>query len=252
MTDTHDGQHVVVQEQRQETDPVTWWLTVAIILIIVTAVTGILFALIGGYLTPKTPRTLVESQLVLLRNAAVTYPTSGSARQAYILALEQSGQTGAANTEYKVAIKQVSGLEKTPVYVAGVTLLFDSRNYKGALALAKEGLATDRATRDEMIRKALQNDAVVTDAQFDNKARIALLLTSARASGSLGDWQSAVKSLTDALTLDPTASDLLTYRASAYANLGQKDKAIADYKTALSFYPDDPQALAGLKQVQGK
>lgn len=252
MTDTHDGRPAVAYERRQESDPVVWWLTFGIVFLIVVALVGVLYAILGGYLTPKTPRTLVESQLVLLRNTAKTYPTQGNARQAYILALEQSGQRSAATSEFKTALKQVKGLEQTPVYVAGLTLLFDAKDYKGTLQLAKEALAADDAARKAIITSAAQNDAVVTNAQFNNSARIAVLLTSARASGALGDWQTAVNTLSDALKLDPEGADLLTYRGSAYQHLGEKDKAIADYKAALAFMPDDAAAQQGLKALQGQ
>lgn len=242
----------IVSDKRNQRDPVAQALMFAIAFVVVTALVGLLYALLGGFIGSSSPRTLAESQIVSLQNASVTNPKSGAARQAYILALEETGQHGAAWREYMSAIKQLTGMEKTQVYAAGVTLLFDKKDYNGAIALAKEAIASDDAFRKAVIADGAKQDAVITNAQFNQTARIAILLTSARASGASKDWNSAVNKLTDALVLDPMGSDLLVFRASAYAHRGQKDKAIADYKTSLKYIPDYAPALKGLKELQGK
>lgn len=244
-----------VRATRQPTDPVVWWLTVGIIFLIVSALVAVLYAFLAGSVTPSTPRTLVESQLVLLKNAAVTYPKSGSARQAYILALEASGQKDAATTEYTNALKQVTGIERTQVYAAGVTLLFNRKDYAGTVKLATEAIASDDAARKVVASGQIAKGvgaAAVDYGEGDNNARITILFTGARALGATGDWQGAVKNLSESISLDPEGADLLVYRATAYTKLGQNDKAIADYKKALAFIPDYPPAVAGLKQLQGK
>lgn len=242
----------IVRKKNRANDPVDQMLLFAILFLVVIALVGLLFGLLGGYIGNSTPRTLVESQLVTLRNAAATEPGSGAARQAYILALEASGQRAQAWSEYKRALKQVAGLEKTQVYVAGVTILFDKKDYPGTIKLAKEAIASDDAARSVYTEKLKKQGIKTSNAMFNQTGRIAILLTSARASGATKDWKTAVDRLTEAINLDPQGADLLTYRASAYENLGQKDKAIADYKAALAFIPDYKAALSGLKRLQGK
>ena len=237
---------------RTQADPVAQWLIVAIIFLVVVALFGVIYLLVAGVVVPSTPRTLVESQLALLRNAAATEPGSGSARNAYILALEASGQQDAAMSEYTKALKQVSGGEQTQVYAAGVTLLFDQKDYKGVIALAKQAIGADDAAVNAVIAENAKKGITVTSAQFDHAARISILLTAARASGATADWKTAVQRLTEGLSDDPQAADLLTFRASAYSHLGDREKAIADYKQALTFIPDYAPALYGLKQLQGK
>jgi tetratricopeptide (TPR) repeat protein len=227
-------------------------LLFAILFMVVLALVVFLFGLLGGYIGRSTPRTLVESQLLTLKNSAVAQPTSGAARQAYILALEASGQRGAAWSEYKRALKQVTAGERTQVYVAGVDILFGRKDYKGTVKLAKEAIAYDDAARKEYTDSMAKKGITISNVMFNQTARIAILFTSARASGALKDWKTAVDRLTEALALDPEGSDLLTFRASAYEHLGQKDKAIADYKAALAFIPDYQAAVDGLKRLQGK
>lgn len=233
-------------------DPVASWLTLAIVSVVILLLLGVLYALLAGYFGSATPRTLVESQLTTLQDSAKAYPGSGPARQAYILALEAAGQSDAAMKEYKKALSETKGIDKTAVYAAGITLLFDKKDYKGTIALAKTAIADDDAARKAVIADMLKKDAIVTDAQFDQKHRITILLTSARASGALGDWKAAEEQLTRALELDPQASDLYVIRASAYEQLEQRDKAIADYKAALAYIPDYQPALDGLKRLETK
>ncbi len=253
MPEPEDAPHQIIYEKRRQSDPVTGWLMLAIGFVVVLGLVGVIYGLLAGVFgAGSTPRTLVESQVVLLRDAARQYPGSGSARQAYILALEASGQPAAATKEYKSALTEVKGVEKTAVYAAGVTLLFDAEDYKGAIDLAKEGIASDDAARKEIITAAAAKQTIVTDAQFDQTHRILILFTSARASGVLGDWKTAEKVLSETLRLDPQGSDLLVYRASAHEHLGEKDKALADYKAALAYIPNYEPALDGIKRIQGE
>jgi tetratricopeptide (TPR) repeat protein len=252
MTQLQDAPNEPVHEVRTQGDPVQQRLVLGIAFLVIVGLVGILYGVLSGTLLPSTPRTLVESQLVLLKNAAVTEPKSGSARNAYILALEASGQHGAAMTEYARAVKETAGVERTQVYAAGVSLLFDSKDYNGAIALAKQAVTSDDAARKMVVEANKTKGITISTTSFDQTARVSIMLTSARASGATGDWQAAVTKLTDTLAFDPQAADLLCYRASAYTKLGQKDKAIADYKMALAFIPDYAPALEGLKQLQGK
>ncbi len=251
MPELQDARYERVFE-RTESDPVTWWLSFAIVFVVVVALVGLLYAILGGFLAPSTPRTLVESQLILLKNAARTEPNSGKAREAYILALDASGQKDAARKEYDSAVKQVVGLERTKVYSAGMTLLLENKDYKGTVTLGTKALAEDEAARKKVIADMKQNDALVTDSQFDNTTRIEVLLNLAHAYDLSGDLDASLKQLNSALALDGEAADVLSVRADVYSRLGQKDKAIADYKKALQFIPDYAPALAGLKQLKAK
>lgn len=240
-------------EERTQSDPVVFWLYVGVFFVIALAVAGILYVVLSGALNASTsaPRTLLESQLDQLRSAAQTYPGSGTARQAYILALAASGQNSAAMSEFNAALKQTTGVEQMPVYDAGVTVLASEKKNKEAIDLAKKGLASDDAVRKAIVIQEKGKGINVGNGSqlFDNAARESLLFTLARLVGEAGDWQGAVNYLTQDIQLDPTAADYLAYRAVAYTKLGNKAAAIADYKQALQFIPTYQPAISGLKAL---
>ena len=55
-----------------------------------------------------------------------------------------------------------------------------------------------------------------------------------------------------ALSRDPYSSDLLVSRGLEYVKLGDKPKAAADYRAALTYVPGYPAALAAQKQLAGQ
>jgi len=63
---------------------------------------------------------------------------------------------------------------------------------------------------------------------------------------SLGDQDKAIVAFNEAIRLEPTLAEVYKDRASAWANKGEFDKAIADLEQALRLCPDDPEQLAGI------
>lgn len=233
-------------------DPLQKWLLFGIVFVIIAGISGVLYLLLGGFLIANTPRTLTESKLVTLKDVVAANPGSGPARRDYIIALLANGQTGVADAEYKKALKQMSDLDRTAVYDAGVTLRFYAKDYKGAVALAKTALADDDAARAKRVADMKAKGTQLTVDSLPSNYRISILVMSARASGALKEWKDAERSLTASLKYDPQASDILVLRGDVYGRMGKRDKAIADYRTALSFIPGYQPAVQGLKRLKAK
>ena len=68
---------------------------------------------------------------------------------------------------------------------------------------------------------------------------------------ALGKTKEAIKALDLYLKekANSTDADVLIRRAALKAQIGDKAGAKADYQTALKYLPNDPTALAGLKQI---
>jgi len=57
------------------------------------------------------------------------------------------------------------------------------------------------------------------------------------------DWQSAVKYLDELLHIDSCHTDAYCYRAQAYGELEQYDRAMADVSAAIHFDPTNAKAF---------
>lgn len=230
-------------------DPVAWWLKIAIFLLVVTGIIGVLYALVIGLINPSTPRTATEAKLIVLQNAVKTVPASGAARRDYALALAATGQPDKAMAEIARGKKDLKGLDKTEVYIAQLSILFDQKKYAEVIKVAQEATTYDQAARAAIIKQYAKPNVKFGDADLPQEAAIQILVFDARAKGATQDWNGAIASLTAAVKRDTQASDLYYMRGSAYQKLGDKAKARADYTTALKYVPGYAPAEQGLKQL---
>jgi len=233
-------------------DPVVWWLYVAIYLVVVSTVVAVLYGLLVGAINPSSPRTAVEARLLTLKNAAKTLPGSGSARRDYILALYDDGQTDEALAQVAQGKADLTGIERTEVYVAQLGILDSQKRYDEVLAVANEALTYDQAARRAIIAGEVKKGLAFTEADLPQTASINILVFKAKAQSEKHDYAGAVDSYTRALSRDPESADLLVARGNEYARMGEKSKALADFKAALQFVPGYAPAIQGQKQVQSQ
>ncbi|MDO8987081.1 MAG: hypothetical protein Q7V14_02540, partial [Coriobacteriia bacterium] len=64
-----------------------------------------------------------------------------------------------------------------------------------------------------------------------------------------GDRLGAIADLDDALDIEPTDAAAMVRIAGYYAQSNDTSLAAAAYRRALQFVPDDPEALAGLREL---
>ena len=96
---------------------------------------------------------------------------------------------------------------------------------------------------------ATQAEAVLTAAIKLDPDDIELRLDRGLARASRGDFKGAVEDLSAVLAKDARKVDALVFRASAYRQLGDTERASADLVSALSLFPAHPEALLERDQV---
>ena len=74
-------------------------------------------------------------------------------------------------------------------------------------------------------------------------------LVKAYALVKLSRWKEAVAAFDIFMKTNPTASDVLIDRGNAKVELKDKAGAEKDFREALRFGPDNPEAKAGLKRI---
>lgn len=251
----NDARYEVVEEispDQAGDDKVTWWLKVAIMLVVVSALVAALYGLMTGVIKPSSPRTSAEAKLITLESVVKTTPESGKAWRDYIAALGASGQTDKAWDQIKVARTKVKGLDRSYPNLAELDLLWMQKDYKKVRTKAAAAIKQENKYRKDYIAARFREGRRISDLDLPVEIPIDILVYEARAAGAMDDWKAASKSLTSALQRDPQASDLLVLRGQSYEEQKQYDKALADYKAALKFIPDMEAALEGVKRVEGK
>jgi len=233
-------------------DPVARGLGYAIGILVVLVLVGALFVLIGGLVAPSGPRTATEAQMLVAADAVKQYPDSGQARYDLIVSLSRSGLDRQAKDAAKLAKKQLKGLQQVYAYLGQATVLFDAQKYREAVKEADQGLkVNNQAIEVEKTRLAKSKIQMNFD-EIQTQGPSQLILLKAQALARLQDWKGSLAMLTEALKIEPRSADILVIRAVTYRQLGDLDKARADYKLALSFIPDYQPAIDGLKQIGDK
>lgn len=231
-------------------DPVANWLKFGILLLAVTALTGVLYALLVGVINPSSPRTAVEARLVVLRNAATSVPDSGKARRDYVDALIVSGDLGEARSQIAIARKDIKQpLEIAHVDLAELDLLWAQKRYPEVAKKAAEFQKAELKRRKDYLEER-RKSRNIQGVEIPVVPMVQMLTYQARAYGAQEQWSQAIKSLDAALKLDPLAADLLILRADAHIENGDKAKAKKDFEKALEFIPDFEPALEGLKALE--
>jgi len=246
-----DTRRVVVDEASQGPDPMVGWLKFGIFFVFLLALTVVLYGLLVGFLRPTTPRTATEANLTVLKAAVQKSPESGENWLNYVQALSASGQTPEAWDQLDRARKSLKGLELTYADLAEVHLLFTDKEYAKAEKLAVSATARDATERKKWIQSQATRGITVNSADIPFEAAIGLRVYQARSAGAQKDWKGAVEALNAGLVFDSRASDLLVLRGDAYAELGETEKARADYESAMDYIPDFQPAKAGLARLEG-
>lgn len=208
-----------------------------------------LYVVAAGVVTRPAPRTMVEREIDMLGTIAAAKPKIVKVWADYARALIVGGQYSRAAAvltqgEGKVGKQPDLTLERARLaYAQG-----DRQKALDYLAVASKQALDFRASEQKrLIQKGVQQSPKLTNGHL--LAQIYLM--QAQIEGSLGQWPAVVASLTKGLAEEGTSSDSLVMRGQAYLKLGDKTKAIADFKTALKYIPNYGPAVQGLKDAGG-
>lgn len=230
-------------------DPVESALQFAILGVIILGLVGLAYLLFTGVINPPAPRTALEAQLITVREAAKGNPASGKVWADYVTALVAVDDLGTAESEYKKAAGVLEGDQLLLLQIAGIDLYLAQEDYEKAFELAEDTVALEAAERAEAVRQQMEAGVHADPKLYGPEIATDTYLGHARAAAALGKWEVVVASLTTALEYTPRAADLYFLRGEAYSELGETDKAIADFNETLRFDPDFEAATTALAEA---
>lgn len=238
--------HKRVSSDQRRSD-VVFWLLFGVFALVILILGAIIWALITtSTIESGAPRTAYERQLRVLEAAVEKSPDNTQAWGDYIKLQVNGGQIAAAEraiADADAALGKRSGVVATEV--ARIALL--SGDTDTALAGVDEALVLiEQETQAEIER--LASKGVVQE--MDPTNRIGALLLKAEIQVARDDDAAAVTVYDEALDLDPTMADVLVERGLLLEQLGDLERAKADFRGALTFIPDYQPALDALARVE--
>lgn len=225
-------------------DPVIQRMVVAAAAVVILWTAAIASSIVFGLSNPPAPRTQIERQLDMLAGVVQSNPKSTPAWTDYATALISAKQYSTAEDVIERGLKVAP--EKSPILVQKARLAQKRGDDDEALEVAALAAKTARAER-EADSKALEKTG--SRARLLPKGLTGALIITAEIQAKRGEWDAVVKAWDEFLNLEPTDCAALVARGDAHAKLGNKKKAESDYRTALKYIPDMPEALKGLETI---
>lgn len=207
-------------------------------------------ALVFGFIGNKAPRTIAERSVVAWEAAATTDTATLDQVQSYALALIEAGQYSKAQ-----AVIDTAETNETFDLTRGQNLLYCQAELYRAQGDQEKAIETFTEVMDltlEAYEKEydegpeLQNWAVafgIHENYFFSAAARAFLHMERE------EWDQALEMLDTFLADNPRDSAMLVSRGDVKAEMGDTAGAEADYREAMRYIPDMPEALEGLEKI---
>lgn len=229
-------------------DPVVRNMSLAAMALIILFLALVMGVVLSGVTAPSGPRTLSENELNVAA-AAVHKGKAGAATWGtYIAALIADGQYSLAQSTITDAKASVNDSATAEFSLAEARLHFAQKQYQQSIAIANKG-----QKQIEVAQKAIiagggdKAKRAKLDGLSENWYTMALL--KADDYTALRDWAQAIKELDVYIAANPGASDILIDRGNAKIEVKDIVGAKADFREALRFIPNDPEALKGLDRI---
>jgi len=240
-----------VVKKKAPSDPIANALLVTILLIIVLTLVTVLYAIVGGVFGSGAPRTAGENKVKTAAAKIEAGSTDNTVWVEYILALIGNG-------DYRHAQEMIDKGKKTlkrqeifqdMVYMEA-SLYAAQGDTDKALKSAEAAIKQIKTTSDEAKANSEKTgQPSVAAILLDNANYWDLLLLRAELLEKKNDYKGALVSYDEYLKNKPTAATVFVLRGQAKEKAGDPKGAEADYRAALVFIADDPEALAGLKRI---
>lgn len=230
-------------------DQVVGRLRIAILLMVALILLGVVYVFVSGVIAPTGPRTALEARLLLSEDAVIRNPESGEARFDFIVSAAAVGRDAKALEAAEVAKKQLKGLQLPYAYLAEASVHFGNGDYAKALSVLDAGIVVNDKVAADVAAEYAKKKIDIKPEELAKTTGVRLLMLKAQSLARLDRPEDSLQALSAALSADPQAADILSLRAATYAQLGRLDEARADYRQALKFVPDYPQALSGLESL---
>lgn len=224
-----------------------FWLQFAVIAGVIMVLLAVIWALMTATsIESSAPRTAYERQMRLLKDSVEKAPDSVDAWAKYIRAQAQGGQIQAARRSVDEADKAL-GIRKGQIETEVARIEFLGGDAGAALEGVDAALDLIKAEAEAEAERLSAMGVV----QEPNQApAIDAYLLRAEILIEQDDPASAAEAYGAALALDATMSDIYVQRGLLYEQLGQTDKAKADFTSALTYIPDYAPALDALDRLE--
>ena len=225
-------------------DPVVRWMAIGAVSVVILWVAAMASAIVFGLTDPPAPRTFVEQRLYMLEGVVKSNPQSGLAWRDYAAALISAKQYSAAQRVIEDGMKVAK--EKSYLMVQEARLAREKGDDDKALELAAKAAKEARKEREADVKRLEKSGS---SSRIVPKGLSGALIITGEILTERKDWEGVIEACDERLELEPTDTKGLVMRGNAYAGLGDKKKAEKDFREALEYVPDMPEALAGLKAI---
>lgn len=209
-----------MEEEARETR-ISWFLTFVLVLLVVAAfvLVGLILYRYYGQVQPKTP---VQFEIERWEATVKERPNDADAHYYLAVVYRQNGDYDKSEKEIKKAL-DINPSSNRYRYELG-TLYVTLKDYE----------------------KAAKEFQTIVDKDADNAlAWFQLGAIQMREE----NYEEAVVAFKNVLRVEPTYGNVHRELGKAYEKLGEKEKAIEEYKAALKFLPEDEEAKAGLERL---
>ncbi len=236
--------------RRRPPDPVARALVTTILIIVVLAVATAAYVVVGGVMGTGAPRTMAEYKLT----AAAAKIEGGSKERSdwvdYISALISQGRYRDAQDWIAKGKKTLDKQEISQDMVYMQANLYAAQgNLDQALQAADAALKTMKATRKAALIEMAKTGSPTEASSPLGENYWDLLLLKADIFEQKKDWRSAAAAYDEYLAGNKTAATVFVQRGNVRERLGNTKGAAGDFRRALTFIPDNADALAGLKRI---
>jgi tetratricopeptide (TPR) repeat protein len=227
------------------------YLIIGIALVIIAALLSATFAFLLGVISfNSAPQTIAEADIATARKSVELNKDAQSYADLVIAQADSGNMTEAETllaqaTELKLEVTRTQALSYAKAY------LLASRGEKDAAITQYQAVmdALNEAYENEKNRGGDANWALA-GGKPDNYYLSALALSELFV--GKGDWKSAKEQLTIFIKGNPQDAGVLIERGKVNLALKDRKAAAKDFTAALRYVPDDADALAGLKEAEGK
>lgn len=236
---------------RKRRDPIVGALITTILLIIVLTLVTVVYALLTGVFGTGAPRTAGERRIMAAQAKIEAGSKVPKEWNEYILALIDDGQ-------YRKAQEWIDKGKKTlKDQEISADMIYMQAELQVAQGKIDEGSKTADLAMKTIKDRYEQGKASAAKSGKPDKASAFgidqnyydLLLLKAEIYENKKDWAKAVKAYDEFLGAKETAATVFVQRGAAKEKLGDKAGAESDFRRALVFIPDNPDALAGLERI---
>lgn len=227
-----------------------FWVGALIIVLLSAVLSALYFGLIGGN---PAPRTALQRELMAWESVTSTLDEAATADQwqSFVLTL-------IADSQYQRAqgvIAQVDAQSKID-QTRGANMLYCTAVLQSARGRDDEALETFGKVM-ERTRVEYEKELASKDVDSPNWAKAVGLhdnhyfsaLERAKILRDQEKWKEALEMLDVYLEERPQEAGVLVDRAYLKVQLGDRSGAESDYREALRFVPDFPEALEGLQEI---